>query len=158
MFHKILVAIDNLESSQDMFEQALALAKANEAELMLLHVRSPFQNGYLIDPYLGMTHLDVQAYMKKCRDAEQVGIDMLRSLEEKATAAGISTEFTQSAGDPGKIICALAQSWNADLIAVGRHCAIGLNELFIGSVSNYVLHHAHCHVLVLQNNPQTIPG
>jgi nucleotide-binding universal stress UspA family protein len=158
MFHKILVAIDNLESSQDMFEQAIALAKANEAELMLLHVRSPFRDGSLLDPYLGITHSEFQAHMKQCRDAEQVGIDMLRSLEEKATAAGIITEFTQSVGDPGKIICALAKSWNADLIAVGRHCAIGLNELFIGSVSNYVLHHAHCHVLVLQNNPQTIPS
>jgi nucleotide-binding universal stress UspA family protein len=157
MFHRILVAIDNLESSQDVFDQALILAKANQSELMILHVRSPFNDGYLVDTYLGVTPSDFHDHMKKYRDAEQAGIQMLKILEEKAISEGISTEFTQSVGDPGKVICALAKTWNADLIAIGRYCMGGLNEFFIGSVSNYVLHHAHCHVLVLQQSPQITP-
>ncbi len=157
MFHRILVAIDNLESSQDIFEQAIALAKSNQAELMILHVRSPFNDGYLVDSYLGITQLQFHEHMKQFREAEDVGIRMLKLLEEKAIEAGVTAEFTQNVGDPGKVICGLAKTWNADLIAVGRHCTTGLNEFFIGSVSNYVLHHAPCHVLVLQNDPQTPP-
>lgn len=157
MFHRILVAIDNLESSQAIFEQAISVAKSNQAELMILHVQSPFNDGYLVDSYLGITQLEFHEHMKQFRESEDIGIRMLKLLEEKAIAAGVTPEFTQNVGDPGKVICILAKTWNADLIAVGRHYTTGLNEFFIGSVSNYVLHHARCHVLVLQNNPQTSP-
>lgn len=157
MFQKILVAIDNLESSQEIFDQAMILAKANQAEFMILHVRSPFNDGYLVDTYLGITPSDFHDHMKQCREVEQAGIRILKILEEKATSEGIPTEFTQTVGDPGKVICQLAKTWNADLIAIGRYCMGGINEFFMGSVSNYVLHHASCHVLVLQQSPQTIP-
>ncbi|PSB56557.1 universal stress protein [Chamaesiphon polymorphus] len=41
-------------------------------------------------------------------------------FESEATAAGISTEFTQHIGDPGKMICEVAKTWNANLIVIGR--------------------------------------
>ena len=47
------------------------------------------------------------------------------------------------------MICDIASAWNADLIVMGRHGRLGLEELLMGSVSNYVTHHAHCAVLVL---------
>jgi nucleotide-binding universal stress UspA family protein len=46
MFNKILVALDDSEASQLIFEQAVELAKANQAELMLLHVMTPFDDSY----------------------------------------------------------------------------------------------------------------
>lgn len=55
-------------------------------------------------------------------------------------------------GAPGYQICTLANEWQIDLIVMGRKGHSGLAELFIGSVSNYVLHHAHCSVLVVQDN------
>ncbi|MGF1516635.1 MAG: universal stress protein, partial [Nodosilinea sp.] len=50
---------------------------------------------------------------------------------------------------PGRVICTLAKTWAADLIVVGSHRRKGLSELFLGSVSNYVMHHAPCSVLVV---------
>ena len=47
MFHKILVAIDKSEMSQHVFDEAVSLAKAVCAELMLLHVLNPFDEIYL---------------------------------------------------------------------------------------------------------------
>ncbi|NJR49603.1 MAG: universal stress protein [Leptolyngbyaceae cyanobacterium CSU_1_3] len=157
MFHKILVAIDDSKSSQAIFEQALALANADQSQLMLLHVLAPFDDVYPSDPYVGIPRSAMQMYAKRWQEREQAGIDQLRVLEATAIAAGITTEFTQSVGDPGKLICALAKTWNADLIVIGRRGLSGLSELFMGSVSNYVLHHASCHVLTLQSNalPQT---
>ncbi|MCU0548593.1 MAG: universal stress protein [Leptolyngbya sp. Prado105] len=154
MFHKILVAIDDSELSQIVFEQTLALAKENQADLLLLHVLEPFEDSYPGDPYMGISDSAKQAYLKHWKEWEQTGIDRLKLLEERATAAGVSTEFTQSLGHPGKVICALAKTWNADLIVVGRRGFKGLQEFWIGSVSNYVLHHAPCHVLTLQGNIQ----
>ena len=39
--------------------------------------------------------------------------------------------------------------YGADLIAIGSHGRRGLNELVLGSVSNYVLHHVSCSVLLI---------
>ncbi len=56
----------------------------------------------------------------------------------------------QNLGDPGRIICEIARDCDADLIVMGRGNHSGLNEFFLGSVSNYVLHHAPCSVLAVQ--------
>ena len=43
-----------------------------------------------------------------------------------------------------------SQNWEADLIVIGRRGHQGLSEILLGSVSNYVVHHAPCSVLVVQ--------
>jgi nucleotide-binding universal stress UspA family protein len=149
MFEKILVAIDGTESSQTIFEQALELAVANQSALMLLRVLEPFDDSYIGAAHAGLAYSTFKVYMDQLKAREQIGVELLRSLEEQGTARGISTEFTQSVGDPGKLICGLAQSWEADLIMVGRRGLGGVSEFFMGSVSNYVLHHADCDVLIL---------
>ncbi|GAB1541198.1 hypothetical protein NUACC21_38680 [Scytonema sp. NUACC21] len=45
MFDKILVALDTSTSSRSVFEEAIALAKALRANLTLLHVLSPEEEG-----------------------------------------------------------------------------------------------------------------
>ena len=47
------------------------------------------------------------------------------------------------------MICELAKFWNADLIIMGRRGRSGLAEVFLGSESNYVLHHAPCSVQIV---------
>ncbi|GAB1541197.1 hypothetical protein NUACC21_38670 [Scytonema sp. NUACC21] len=79
------------------------------------------------------------------------GIEMLRSLVEEATVAGVSSEFTQKPGSPGSTICEFASDGRFDLIVIGRRGRSGLSELLLGSVSNYVLHHASCSVLTVQH-------
>ncbi len=158
MFSKILVAIDDSASSQAVFEQALALATANQSELMLLHVLAPFDDTYPSDPYIGIPRSALQVYWSRWHEREAAGIEKLRSLEEKAIAAGITPKFTQSVGDPGKLICALAKTWQADLIVLGRRGLSGLSELMMGSVSNYVFHHAPCSTFVMQSaGSATVP-
>lgn len=150
MFQKILVAIDDSESASAIFDQALALAVQSQSALVLLHVLTPFDGYYPMDSYIGMNPTNLQLYMKEWETAEAAGVDRLRLLEDKAIAAGVPTEVTQRVGDPGKLICALAKNWDADLIVVGRRGLGGLSELLMGSVSSYVLHHASCNVLALQ--------
>lgn len=150
MFQKVLVAIDDSESSQIVFEQALALAKTNQSKLMLLHVLVPTDEMYAGSPYIGTPSSVMDAYLERCHQREQEGIEKLRKLELAASAVGVSTESKYNIGDPGRLICALAKAWNADLILIGRRGLSGLSELFMGSVSNYVSHHAPCHVLTIQ--------
>ncbi|KAM3091184.1 universal stress protein [Phormidesmis sp. 146-12] len=157
MFHKLLVAVAQSEFDRQIFEEAIALAKSNDAALMLLHVLSPFDEAYpgiaypgIAGVYPGIHQSTMQACLDQWKKLEQEGVELLRSLTEEAIRAGVKAEFTQSLGDPGRVICEASRNWGADLIMVGRRGRSGLGEFFLGSVSNYVLHHAPCSVLTVQ--------
>ncbi|MBE9205221.1 universal stress protein [Nostoc sp. LEGE 06077] len=80
-------------------------------------------------------------------------------MTNPAIAKGVAAEFTQELGDPSRMICEVARTWKADVIVISRRGLSGISELFLGSVSNYVLHYAPCSVLTVQGemtvNPDT---
>lgn len=153
MYNKILVAVDQSEFSQQALTQAVAIAKAFQAELHLVHVLSPLEQEYqatsLAFGVSAYSETLEEAIRERWQTSEEEGIEMLRSLCEEAKQAGVESEFTQTFGQPERKICEFAQNWNADLIVIGSHGRKGLNELFIGSVSNYVSHHVPCAVLIV---------
>lgn len=150
--NKILVAIDHSDRNQSVFDSALTLAKTLGATLMLLQVLSEKEAGYPILPtyayYPIVDDRNYEVYQERLAEYKQQGIDFLRELTETAAAAGVKTEYTQLTGDPGQTICEIADNWSADLIVVGSRGLKGLKEMFLGSVSNYVTHHAPCSVLI----------
>ena len=163
MLQKILVAIDSSENNHQVFDQALALAKVMGSNLMLLHALSHEEEA---SPNVSMTGLEyyptisgeiAEMYQKQWADYEKRGLEMLQSYAEQASAAGVTAESTQNFGSPGRTICELARTWEADLIVMGRRGHSGLNELILGSVSNYVLHHAPCSVFTVQGHTQASP-
>lgn len=156
MFQKILVAIDSAENSQKVFDQAIDLAKAMATSLMLLHVLSSEEEG---SPNISMVGLEyspviavemAEMHQKQWIAYENRGLEMLRSFAEQASTAGVVVEFSQNLGSPGRTICEVARTWQADLIVMGRRGHSSINELLLGSVSNYVLHHAPCSILTVQ--------
>lgn len=166
MFKNILVALDHSPISVNVYDEAIALAKANHAGLMLMHVLSPVDEGYPLPIYPGPDSIyptlheeALKAYDHQWQEFQHQGLEELRTLAKQAIAAGVAAEFTQNVGDPGRVICEIARNWNADLIVMGRRGRSGLSELILGSVSNYVLHHASCSVLTIQgrgtSQPQT---
>jgi nucleotide-binding universal stress UspA family protein len=89
-------------------------------------------------------------YLGQWESLKQEGRELLTLLTNKAIAQGVNAEHTQEFGDAGRMICEVARNWQADLIILGRRGLSGIKEFFLGSVSNYVLHHAHCSVLTVQ--------
>ena len=158
MFKKILTAIDLSEMGGDIFACALSLALQNQANLLLLHALSPEEeNSPLpIPPDLTTIYpaagndLTLESWREQWEEFEGEGREKLRSLTQEATEAGVKAEFKQILGSPGRTICKLARDWEADLIVIGHRGRTGLREMFLGSVSNYVLHHASCSVLMVQ--------
>ncbi|VEP16196.1 Universal stress protein [Hyella patelloides LEGE 07179] len=155
MINKILVAVERSDKDNLVFDSALSLAKTTNATLMLLHVLSENEVNYPILPtyayYPILDDLDDQKYQEQLSQYKQLGIDFLQNLTQKATESGVNTEYTQSSGNPGRKICELASTWEADLILVGSRGLKGFKEMFLGSVSNYVTHHAPCSVLIMRN-------
>ena len=163
MFQKILVAIDLSTMARQVFDEALALARWSNGSLMLLHVLSneeevsPALPIYAVASYpyaLNLdnypTPLDLDMFREQWKTYEQKGLELLKIFTDEAMTAGVKAEFTQDQGSPSRMICNLARTWEADHIVMGRRGHSGLNEMFLGSVSNYVLHHAVCSVLTVQ--------
>ena len=163
MFSKILAAIDHSAGSKQVFDKALSIAKADGADLILLHVLSieesgsPEMSSYLLQHKDRCIHVDPrimrranEVYDREWSQFKQKGIELLRSFSKKAIAAGVNTEFTQITGHPSSTICEFARSCRADVIAIGRRGHTGFKEMLLGSVSNYVVHHAPCSVLLVQ--------
>ena len=148
MFEKILVAIDFSSESSDVFETAVFIAKTTRASLMLLHVLP-------IEDLMGKAVRKV--YEKEWQRFLQQRLEFLRSLVREATTVGVKAEFTIFWGIPGRDICAVSQIWSADSIVVGSRGRTGIKEVFLGSVSNYVTHHAPCSVLIVRKtaNPNS---
>jgi len=152
---KILVAIDRSDNSRRVFEQTLSLARSLDAKLMLLHVLNPMEAGvapmqslfFAEGGYLENSEL--VKYRELWQMHETQGQELLQAWSEEAIAVGVEVEVKQMTGSPGRTICEQAQEWQAEAIAIGRrgHSAIG--ELLVGSVSNYVFHHAPCSIFTV---------
>ncbi|PPS43295.1 universal stress protein [Chroococcidiopsis sp. TS-821] len=164
MYTRILVALDRSPMSEQVFQQAIDLAKATNANVMLLHVLSPDEEGspdtsMMREEYFpGLSSEIAQLYRQQWQEFEEQGIKMLRDRCKDATNAGVKAEFKQIFGTPSRTICEFAREWGADLIVLGRRGHSGLKELFLGSVSNYVLHHAPASVLTIQSRGKDIPA
>ncbi|MBF2001154.1 MAG: universal stress protein [Synechococcales cyanobacterium C42_A2020_086] len=163
MHQRILVAINHSTGSEQVFKEALELAKATGAKLMLLHVLSSDETGgfdllSMGIPYASLVVSELaEAHRKQWEAYEKKSLELLRSYAEKAAAADVPTEFTQNFGDSGRTICKIAETWEADLIVMGRRGLTGLEEWLSDSVSNYVIRHAPCSVFIVQGKvPQGV--
>ena len=166
MFNAILVALDTSEDCSLVFNQALDQAKSTGAVLKLLGVIAPANSGIIpLTAYSsGFAGYPViisdevwEAYQKRYATYKERCTAALTRFAEQATAVGVQAEVMLEEDTPGRAICDRAKSESADLIFVGSHGRKGLSEIFMGSVSNYVMHHAPCSVLVV-HTPSNNPG
>ncbi|MBE9045051.1 universal stress protein [Pleurocapsales cyanobacterium LEGE 10410] len=154
MLDKILVAIDSSERNKSVFNSAVSLAQTTGASIMLLHIVSGENADDPVlpadDEYPSLNNRNDNRYHMRFAEYEQQGIEFLQSLTQEAMDVGIDVEYSQLRGNPQQMICKLASNWSADLIIVGSRQLKGWKEKFLGSVSNYVTHHAPCSVLIVR--------
>jgi len=151
-YHKIFVALAQTESAEDVFSKALDLAQKDQAQLMLFHcipLESQTFNAY--PTFYGEDAIRFsQTLQTHIEQQETQTREWLTDLAAKAQKVGVACEWDWKVGDAGHWVRDLAKNWQADLIIVGRRGLRGIAELFLGSVSSYIVHHAHCSVLVVQ--------
>ncbi|MBE9044022.1 universal stress protein [Pleurocapsales cyanobacterium LEGE 10410] len=149
-FNKILAPLVRSESATVILKEAMKLAQDNNSKLMLFHsVDWDFSSLTDIEAEVDFSGTYIQARQEKLQLEIQETKDWLQIYVEQATAMDIPTESKCEVGHPGALIRDLAKDWNADLIVMGRRGLNSLQEVFLGSVSNYILHHAPCSVLVV---------
>lgn len=160
MFNKILITVDSSNMGQKVFQEGLAIAKINQAEVLLIHVLSAEEENSPLPIPPDITEFYPAAGNELTRESwrqqwelyETKGVEMLQQYVEKAEKQGVKVTSQQIAGSPGKTICKVAKENHVELIVIGHRGLTGISEFLLGSVSNYVLHHAHCSVLMVHNN------
>ncbi|MGA1626102.1 MAG: universal stress protein, partial [Prochlorothrix sp.] len=157
---KVLVALDQSPAAPIVFQQAISLAKLYHSQLKILSCvanNSPttamapgdFLGAEIYGLDTGTAVAIAEQQMRKSLDDLQL---WLNQHAEIAIREGIETECEYQCGEPGPCVCDVARDWGADLVILGRRGRRGLSEILLGSVSNYVLHHAPCSVLTVQGH------
>ncbi len=150
-YQKILVPLADISDSEKVFVQALAMARHEGSSLMLLHCL-PLE--VFVTPYGNFTAEELSNILPEQREhlekEKQLVIEWLSAYAQKASAQGIATQWELKVGEASFWIREIAETWQADLIVMGRRGLSGISEVLMGSVSNYVVHHVPCSVLLVQ--------
>jgi len=135
---KILVPTDFSEDSLKALIEARQFQQLTEAEVVLLHVTEPAFEGLRI-------------HTKAKHD--QMQMDARKELDALASAhfsrAASVTTLVQD-GSAADVICELAGTLNVEVIFIATHGITALKHFMLGSVTEKVLRHAPCSVLVVR--------
>ena len=85
--------------------------------------------------------------------ASQIASNAEKGLLLCCPQSNVSSEVLMD--EPGAAIVSAAKAWKADMIIVGSHGHGFLGRIFLGSVSDHVVHNAPCSVLVVRNPAAT---
>jgi nucleotide-binding universal stress UspA family protein len=156
---KILLAIDGSESATHATHAAVELSKKTDSELHVLYVgEDPYSAALL---YPESTNPDVvqqedPALIEELgRQFEQEARQTLDAEVEKVRAVGGTVgEVYFRMGSPAAEVVDLAEELGVGLVVVGSRGIGGIRRALIGSVSDSVVRHAHCPVLVVRKEDQ----
>ena len=136
---RLLLATDLSEASSSATEEAFDLATRLGAALLVVSV---------IDP--GSLLLPGGRFRARIDQVRERREQQAQELVERGRAAGIDVSFLIWTGDPGDMIVEAAEAEHADIVLVGSHGRGAVGRFFIGSVSEHVVRHAPCPVLVVR--------
>lgn len=139
---RIILATDFSERAGAAERQAVDLARALGAELVLVHVVSeaPLWRE-------GLYSRDVRAVFEAQR---RWATETLASRARALTADGVVSRGVVRVGPAWDEIVRLAAEEKADLLVVGTQGRTGLERLLLGSVAERVIRRAPCPVLTVR--------
>jgi len=134
---KILVALDGSANSDRALDQALSMAGVCNSKIFVISVVDIFPETIEIAPAI-----------------EEKASEKVRKLLQKAKARAakenIPCETIAHMGpQPHEFIVQEAKEKGIDLIIMGTHGRTGLKKLLMGSVTQKVIGHAPCAVMVI---------
>ncbi|MBE9224854.1 universal stress protein [Phormidium sp. LEGE 05292] len=150
---KILVAIDRSEISHKALEQALSMINHQDTTFLLLGIEEPVMIPSM-SPLAGVLGEDPgilwQEETELVKSEEQQAKSTIQWAENLCHQKGVTFKSRLEFGEPKDIICDVAQQENSDLIVIGSHGYGVIERVLLGSVTDHVVHHAHCAVLVVR--------
>ena len=139
---KILMATDGSEHSEKTIAETIKLAGSQEAEVTVLTV---------MDEPPNLAYIVPSDTIKKIKENYELNSQQILAKAEKVFQDnGIEVKTVLAKGHAAEEICQLANTGEFDMVVLGSRGLGGLQEVFLGSVSNKVAHCAKPHVLIIK--------
>ena len=138
-------ATDFSTASSAAFKRAVAMAKADRAQLIIAHVMTP--------PSLAMPgegYVSPRLYEDLETSARAQAQKRLDAVVAKARSAGGRATGLLLEGVPHERVARAARAKKADLLVIGTHGRTGLAKFFLGSVASRLVASATCPVLTVR--------
>ncbi len=155
---RILLASDGSESAAHATEVAVELSKKTESELHVLYVGEDSQA--LLYPQAADTAWVVQENLASIqeqpgRQFEQVACQTLDAeVQQVRAVGGTVAQAHLRMGTPDAEVVDLAEELGVGLVVVGSRGLGGIRRALMGTVSDSVVRHAHCPVLVVRKEEE----
>jgi nucleotide-binding universal stress UspA family protein len=138
----VLAPIDFSDISRSVINEAVALARAIDARLVLLHVvqlPAIIGTGYETEDIAPGFHLETEHQAKR----------QLTDLQWKLRDEGVTAHVIHQVGSPGERIVQQAERLEADYIVMGSHGHGAFYDLIVGGTTTRVLKAATCPVVIV---------
>lgn len=145
---KILVSYDGGSQAQKALSAAIEIAEKGGAEL---HLVAAYSVPMIYQGTVGtdVIYPDNAMIIKYLYEHNHAQLEKyVAEAAERVKSHGIEITTAILDGSPGRTIIQYAEEHGIDLIAIGSHNRTAVDRFFLGSVSNYVLHHAKALVLI----------
>ena len=139
-YRRVLVPVDGSVPSLVAIDHALVLAEASGATVTILEVVEPF------GPLPGF----YEAAPPGVDRVEWVADQRFDSVRPSLAETAVEWDRRVESGDPADRICAVAEEGGYDLVVMGSFGRGALGRFLLGSVSDRVVHHAPCSVMVVR--------
>jgi nucleotide-binding universal stress UspA family protein len=153
LFQKILVSVDGSDHSLKALEEAAQIAKMSSGKITLINVYS-VQPMMIPEPtasgYTGMPVFTGADLARITEAAQKSGNRILQDGEQRISASGVQVEKMLVEGHAVQEIVRAANEGSFDLIVIGARGISHVREMLLGSVTDGVIHLAHCAVLVIK--------
>jgi nucleotide-binding universal stress UspA family protein len=144
-FKNILLASDGSPCAQRAAKVAVEMAQKFANTLTVLNVYEELSAVSVPGTEENLiSAADTEAYAKQWLEY------VAQPVKALAKEAGVNCAFVQQGGHPDEAIKRFATVHDVDLIVLGSRGLGGYARLLLGSISNRVLHHANCPVLVVR--------
>ncbi len=145
MSKKFLVAVDGSEHGWKALDLAADLAKASDANLVILHVvpYEPMPEG--LEHFANAEGILVEEEKARYHASRGIGDRIANEAEARVRKNGLERVTTEVVeGNPTDQIVAVARSEGADMIFLGSRGLSDVKGLLMGSVSHKVMNLVHC--------------
>lgn len=141
------MAIDGSKHSGKVIEEVIAIARPLQAEVTALNVTGEFDFKSRIS-----VHMSDEYWTQIRKNLEEVAEGIVGEAVRKLDDNGISakSEIVIGQQSPADVICKMADEGGYNLLVLGSKGLRGIQEAFLGSVSNKVAHCVRTNVLIVK--------
>jgi nucleotide-binding universal stress UspA family protein len=147
---KILITADGSEASRQAVEQCSRYVSAEKhTDIKIVSVVEHLAP-MAAEPFAVSAEYCAQIESDLRKAAREAVADAEKTISEKFAEKDVHIQTEVFTGNVKQTIVDEAEKFKADLIVVGSHGYGFLDRVLLGSISDFVVHHAPCSVLVVR--------